>query len=60
MTLELSHFTAALLFSVFASVVFGITQRNTLSEQLRHGLYCFPMFIGGVFAAGWVMWLLRH
>ena len=29
MTLELSHFTAAVLFSVFASVVFGITQRNT-------------------------------
>ena len=28
MTLELSHFSAAVLFSVFASVVFGITQRN--------------------------------
>ena len=29
MTLELSHFSAAVLFSLFASVVFGITQRNT-------------------------------
>jgi len=60
MTLELSHFTAAVLFSVFASVVFGITQRNTSREQIRYGLYCFILFVGGVFVAGWVMWLLRH
>ncbi|MGH9504994.1 MAG: hypothetical protein ACRD20_19240 [Terriglobales bacterium] len=60
MTLELTHFTAAVLFSVFASVVFGITQRNTSREQIRYGLYCFVLFVGGVFVAGWVMWLLRH
>lgn len=60
MTLALSHFSAALLFSVFASVVFGITQRSTSQEQIRYGLYCFVMFVGGVFAAGWVMWLLRR
>jgi len=60
MTLELSHFTAALLFSLFASVVFGITQRNALREQLTYGLYCFAMFLGGVFVAGWLMWLLRR
>jgi hypothetical protein len=60
MTLELSHFTAAVLFSVFASVVFGITQRNTTREQIRYGLYCFALFVGGVFLAGWVMWVLRH
>lgn len=60
MTLELSHFTAALLFSVFASVVFGITQRNTPLDQIRYSLYCFAMFIGGVLVAGWLMWLLRH
>jgi hypothetical protein len=60
MTLELSHFTAAVLFSVFASVVFGITQRNTSREQIRYGLYCFVLFVGGVFLAGWVMWVLRH
>ncbi|HEY7099912.1 MAG TPA: hypothetical protein VH437_24530 [Terriglobales bacterium] len=60
MTLELSHFSAALLFSVFASVVFGITQRTTPREQVRYGLYCFAMFFGGVFVAGWVMWILRH
>ena len=60
MTLELSHFTAAVLFSVFASVVFGITQRNTSRDQIRYGLYCFALFVGGVFLAGWVMWILRH
>jgi hypothetical protein len=59
-TLALSHFTAALLFAVFASVVFGITQRNTSREQIRYGFYCFAMFLGGVFVAGWVMWLLRR
>ncbi len=60
MILELTHFTAAVLFSVFASVVFGITQRNTSREQIRYGLYCFVLFVGGVFLAGWVMWILRR
>jgi hypothetical protein len=60
MILELSHFSAALLFSVFASVVFGITQRNNPRDQIRYGLYCFALFVGGVFLAGWAMWLLRH
>ena len=60
MTLALSHFTAAVLFSLFASIVFGITQRSTSHEQIRYGLYCFAMFVGGVFAAGWVMWFLRR
>ena len=60
MTLELSHFSAALLFSVFASVVFGITQRSGAHDQIRYGLYCFAMFVGGVIVAGWAMWVLRH
>ena len=58
--LALSHFNAALLFSVFASVVFGITQREGAREQVRYGLYCFALFMGGLIAAGWVMWALRH
>lgn len=55
-----SHFTAALLFAVFASIVFGITQRSNVREQVRYGLYCFAMFVGGVVVAGWAMWLLRR
>jgi hypothetical protein len=56
----LSHFNAALLFSIFASVVFGITQREIPREQVRYGAYCFCMFMGGLLVAGWVMWALRH
>jgi hypothetical protein len=58
--LALSHFNAALLFSVFASVVFGITQREVPREQVRYGFYCFAMFMGGLVVAGWMMWALRH
>jgi hypothetical protein len=60
MTIELTHFSAAVLFALFASVVFGITQRNTVDKQVRYGLYCFVMFVGGVFVAGWLMWLIRR
>jgi hypothetical protein len=58
--MTLSHFSAAVLFALFASVVFGITQRNTTREMVRYGLYCFAMFVGGVIVAGWAMWLLRR
>ena len=54
MNLQLSHFSAAVLFALFASVVFGITQRNNTREMIRYGLYCFAMFVGGVIVAGWV------
>ena len=60
MTVQLSHFSAALVFALFASVVFGITQRKAPREQLLYGLRCFALFAGGVIAAGWFMWLLRH
>ena len=60
MTLQLTHFSAAVLFAVFASVVFGITQRNNTREMVRYGLYCFVMFVGGVILAGWAMWILRR
>jgi hypothetical protein len=58
--MNLSHFSAAVLFAVFASIVFGITQRNTSREMIRYGLYCFALFVGGVIVAGWVMWILRR
>jgi hypothetical protein len=58
--LTLSHFNAALLFSVFASTVLGITQRDTPRAQFNYGLYCFALFMGGLIVAGWVMWALRH
>jgi hypothetical protein len=60
MTITLSHFSAAVVFAVFASIVFGITQRSGARQQLQYGLYCFGLFVGGVFLAGWVMWMLRR
>jgi hypothetical protein len=60
MTIELTHFSAAIVFAIFASIVFGITQRNTPRDMVRYGLYCFAMFVGGVLVAGWAMWLIRR
>ncbi len=60
MTFALSHFTAAALFALCASTVFGITQRNTTREMLRYGAYCFVLFVGGVIVASWAMWLIKH
>jgi len=60
LALQVSHFTAAVTFALFASVVFGITQRNNPRDMLRYGAYCFTVFVLGMFAAGWVMWLLHH
>ena len=60
MTITLSHFSAALIFAFFASIVFGITQRSDTRAMVRYGAYCFAVFVGGVIVAGWAMWLLRH
>ncbi|HEY3930475.1 MAG TPA: hypothetical protein VGL89_19030 [Candidatus Koribacter sp.] len=60
MKIELSHFSAALVFALCASIVFGITQKNDAKEMMRYGLKCFGMFFGGVIVASWLMWLLKH
>ncbi|HLJ89627.1 MAG TPA: hypothetical protein VKZ53_22650 [Candidatus Angelobacter sp.] len=58
--LQLSHFSAAFLFALFASVVFGVTQRENGRDMFRYGGYCFVVFLGGMYGAGWFMWLLHH
>jgi hypothetical protein len=60
MTFDLTHFGAALLFALCASIVFGITQRNTPRDMMRYGAYCFSLFVGGVVIASWVMWFIKH
>ena len=60
MTFAPSHFTAVLLFALFASVVFGITQRSTTKAMVRYGLYCFGMFVVAEMAASWVMYFIRR
>lgn len=58
--ITLNHFSAALVFSFFVSIVFGITHRDNTREMVRYGLYCFAMFLGGILIAGWAMWILRR
>jgi hypothetical protein len=60
MTLAISHFSAVVLFAVFASIIFGITQRSTPRSMVRYGAYCFVLFLGAVIAASWVMYFIRR
>jgi CHASE2 domain-containing sensor protein len=53
-----SHFTAVLLFALFASTVFGITQRETPRSMVRYGIYCFAMFVGSAIVLSWLMFLI--
>jgi flagellar biosynthesis protein FliR len=56
----LSHFSAVLLFSLFTSVVFGITQRAEPKMMVRFGAYCFLLFVGAVIVASWLMYAIKH
>jgi len=56
----ISHFAAVVLFSLFTSIVFGITQRSQPRAMLRFGALCFVLFVGGAVAASWAMWLIKH
>ena len=57
---QLSHFTAALIFSFFASIVFGVTQRTTREEMMRYGAKCFGYFVVGTILASWAMWVIKR
>jgi len=56
---SISHLTAVVLFALFASVVFGITLREELREQVRYGCIAFAWFLGGTVAAGWILYFLN-
>ena len=58
--MTLSHFSAVLLFALFVSVVFGITQRAEPKMMVRFGAYCFVLFVGAVIVASWVMYAIKH
>jgi hypothetical protein len=58
--MTLTHFSAVLLFSLFTSIVFGITQRTDPKMMVRFGAFCFALFVGGTIAASWVMWAIKH
>jgi hypothetical protein len=56
----LTHFSAVLLFALFASIVFGITQRTEPKLMLRFGAFCFACFVGATIVASWLMWAVKH
>ena len=55
-----SHFTAVLLFALCASVVFGITQRDTPRRMVKYGAYCFVLFVGSVIVLSWAMYFIAR
>jgi hypothetical protein len=55
-----SHFLAVVLFALFASVVFGITQRETPPKMVRYGLYCFVLFVGSAIILSWLMYFIAR
>lgn len=56
----MTHFAAVLLFALFASVVFGNTQRETPRRMLRYGIYCFVLFAGAAVVLSWLMFLIAR
>ena len=55
-----SHFTAVIFFALFASIVFGITQRSEPRAMMRYGAYCFSLFVLGTIAASWIMYFIHR
>lgn len=53
--ISLSHFEAAFLFSLFTSIVMGITSKRTQRERLQYGAQCFAYFMVALFGIGWAM-----
>lgn len=55
-----SHFAAVVLFALFASIVFGITQRETTRRMIHYGIYCFVLFVGSAIVLSWLMFLIAR
>jgi uncharacterized membrane protein len=55
--MTLSHFEAAILFSLFTSVVLGVVTKRTDRDRLHYGIYTFLCFFAVLFGLGWVMYL---
>ena len=54
--MNLSHFEAAFLFSVFTSIVLGVVTKRNDRDRLHYGLYTFASFMVALFAIGWLMY----
>ncbi|MGB9408342.1 MAG: hypothetical protein WCA89_12445 [Terracidiphilus sp.] len=58
--LRLSHFASVVLFALFASIVFGVTQRETPRRMIRYGIYCFVIFVASAIVISWLMYLIAR
>ncbi len=56
----LTHFSATLFFALFASIVFGITQRADPKLMVRFAAFCFAVFVGGTIAASWLFYFIKR
>ena len=54
-----SHFTAAFLFALCTSVVFGVTSKNTDRGRFFYGAWVFGLFLLITLGASWAMYLLH-
>ncbi|MGA7237554.1 MAG: hypothetical protein WBY44_17850 [Bryobacteraceae bacterium] len=55
--MNLSHFEAAVLFSLLVSVVLGVVTKRTERERIEYGIYTFGCFLVALFGLGWLMFL---
>ncbi len=60
MNFQPSHYTSVLLFALFVSVVFGITQRSHPRSMVLYGASAFGLFAGSAIVLSWVMYLLAR
>ncbi len=58
--MQISHFTAVLIFATCVSVVFGITQRQETRAMVRYGLVCFTGLVALVIATSWVLFFIKR
>ena len=55
--MNLSHFEAALLFSLLTSVVLGVVTKRNDRDRLQYGIYTFVCFVVALFGLGWLMYI---
>ena len=58
--MDSSHFTAAVVFALSTSVVFGVTSKNTDRERFIYGAQVFGIFLAVLVGGAWLMYLIRR
>jgi flagellar biosynthesis protein FliR len=53
--MNVSHFSALVIFALIVSVVFALINKSTPQEQLRYGAFVFLSFLAVAIVVGWIM-----